>query len=289
MAPIHATDYLASPGSTVDLASLATLSRIAAHGKKALRAQLRKRVRRFGVLQEALYAESRQALLLIFQGMDAAGKDSTIKYVTTGVNPQGFRVSNFQRPTRKDIEHSYLRRHWLALPERGRIGIFNRSHYEEVVTLRVHPELLAQRKLPPQPAGPGFWRQRLVDIAAFEAHLAANGTAVAKFFLNVSKAEQKRRLLRRLNNPTKLWKFDAADLEARQRWDDYRRAYEAAFAATSTPNAPWYIVPADDKPAMRVIVASIIVETLAAMQPRYPAPDDAQRARVAAARAALGC
>ena len=168
----------------------------------------------------------------------ASGKDSAIKWVTSGVNPQGFRVSSFTRPTSQEIEHTWLHRHWLTLPERGRIGIFNRSHYEEVVTLRVHPEFLAARKLPPRPVDETFWDERLADIVAFERHLASNGTTVLKFYLNVSRAEQKRRLSDRLRNPEKHWKFDPSDLEARKRWDAYQRAYEAAFQATSTPTAP---------------------------------------------------
>ena len=271
----------------MSLGSLPTTPNFARRGKSTLREMLDKYVSRFGELQEAMYAESRQALLLVFQGMDASGKDSTIKHVTTGVNPQGFRVSNFRQPTYKDMEYSYLHRHWMTLPERGRIGIFNRSHYEEVVTLRVNPELLAGRKLPPRPVDEGFWAERLHDIAAFEGHLAGNGTTIVKFFLNISKKEQRARLLERLNDPTKLWKFDPSDLEARARWDDYQQAYESAFEATSTKQAPWYVIPGDSKPAMRVIVAAIIVETLAAMKPRYPEPDPAALRSIKAARKAL--
>ena len=249
---------------------------------------LAKQVARFAELQEMMYAESRQAMLLVFQGMDASGKDSTIKHVTTGVNPQGFRVSNFRQPTYKDMEYSYLHRHWTTLPERGRIGIFNRSHYEEVVTLRVNPDLLAGRKLPPRPIDDAFWEERLRDIVAFERHLVRNGTTIVKLFLNVSKREQKERLLERLNDPTKHWKYDPRDLEARSRWNDYQHAYESAFDATSTKQAPWYIVPGDNKPAMRVIVASIIVETLARMKPRYPEPDAALIQSIRSARKALG-
>ena len=244
-------------------------------------------VARFAELQEAMYAESRQALLLVFQGMDASGKDSTIKHVTTGVNPQGFRVSNFRQPTYKDMEYSYLHRHWMTLPERGRIGIFNRSHYEEVVTLRVNPDLLAGRRLPPRRIDDAFWEERLRDIVAFERHLVGNGTTIVKFFLNISRKEQRERLLDRLNDPTKHWKFDPADLEARSRWNDYLKAYESAFAVTSTKQAPWYVVPGDNKPAMRVIVAAIIVEALAGMKPRYPEPDAALLRAIKTARKAL--
>ena len=266
--------YRIAPGETVDLAALPTLPACAALGDKKLRLALRKRVRRFSSLQERLYAENSRTLLLVFQGMDAAGKDSTIKHVTSGVNPQGVRVANFSRPTSKELEHSWLQRHWPALPGRGHIGIFNRSHYEEAVTLRVHPELLRARKLPPQPVNDAFWRQRLRDMAAFEHHLGRNGTRIVKFFLNVSKQEQRRRLISRLNDPAKNWKFDPSDLAARSRWDDYHRAYEAAFAQTSTPEAPWYVVPADHKPAMRLIVATVVVETLKAINPEFPKPDE---------------
>jgi len=271
----------------VDLDKLPTLPTIAQRGKSSLREMLETHVARFAELQEAMYAESRQALLLVFQGMDASGKDSTIKHVTTGVNPQGFRVSNFRQPTYKDMEYSYLHRHWMTLPERGRIGIFNRSHYEEVVTLRVNPDLLAGRKLPPRRIDDAFWEERLRDIVAFERHLGRNGTTIVKFFLNISKKEQRERLLQRLNDPTKHWKFDPTDLEARSRWDDYLTAYESAFAVTSTKQAPWYVIPGDNKPAMRVIVAAIIVETLAAMKPRYPEPDATLLRAIKSARKAL--
>lgn len=285
---INSADYRIAPGERVDLEALPTLPACAALSRKKLRAGLRKRVRRFSALQERLYAQSSRALLLVFQGMDAAGKDSTIKHVTSGVNPQGFRVTNFSRPSGKELEYSWLQRHWPPLPERGRIGIFNRSHYEEAVTLRVHPELLGARKLPPRPVDDAFWQERLRHIVAFEEHLAANGTGVVKFFLNVSRQEQKRRLLDRLHDPAKNWKFDPSDLAARSRWDDYHRAYEAAFASTSTASAPWYVVPADDKPAMRLIVATIVVEALAAMDPQFPEPDARLLQEIAKAKIHLG-
>ena len=285
---VAAEDYRVPEGAAPDLAALPTRSPLAALGNKKLRTMLQGQVTRFAALQERLYAESRRALLLVFQGMDAAGKDSTIKHVTSGVNPQGFRVANFTRPTFKEMEYSWLQRHWPALPERGRIGIFNRSHYEEAVTLRVFPDLLAARKLPPQPVDDNFWQERLRDIVAFERHLARNGTTLAKFFLHVSKKEQKKRLLGRLNDPAKNWKFDPSDLVARARWNEYQHAYEAAFGATSTKEAPWFVVPADHKGAMRVIVAAIVIDTLAAMAPRFPKPDPKLLEDIAAARQALG-
>ena len=284
--------FRARVGTPVRLPDRATLAPTVKLSNKALRAALAaalaKKVRRFAALQARLYAQSSQALLLVFQGMDAAGKDSTIKHVTSGVNPQGFRVTNFSRPTGMELRHSWLQRHWSTLPEQGRIGIFNRSHYEEAVTLRVHPEWLAHRKIPNKSVDAAFWTQRLRDIAAFEAHLARNGTHVVKFFLNVSKAEQKRRLLERLNNPAKNWKFDPSDLAARARWDDYHRAYELAFAHTSTAYAPWYIIPADHKPTMRLIVATVVVEALAKMAPRFPEPDERLRAEIIKAKSSLG-
>ena len=279
--------YRLRPGASVHLSALPTLPPIATLGKRRLKQALKAQVRRFSKLQELLYAEDRRGLLLVFQGMDAAGKDSAIKRVTSGVNPQGFRVTNFRSPTSQEVKYTWLHRHWLALPERGRIGIFNRSHYEEVVTLRVHPEFLAARKLPARPADDAFWAERLADIVAYERHLTNNGMAVAKFFLNVSPDEQKQRLADRLRNPKKHWKFDASDLEARQLWGPYRAAYEAAFEATSAANAPWYIIPADSKPAARVILATIIVETLAAMEPRFPDADDALAHDIATLRRAL--
>ena len=260
-------------GTQVRLAALPTHPPIVASSAKKLRKALGDTVRRFSTLQERLYAENGRALLLVFQGMDAAGKDSTIKHVTSGVNPQGFRITNFTRPTAMELQHSWLQRHWPPLPERGRIGIFNRSHYEEAVTLRVHPDWLSARKVPSAQVNDAFWHDRLRDIMAFEAHLARNGTQIVKFFLNVSKDEQKKRLMARLNDPAKNWKFDPSDLAARRYWDAYQHAYDMALSRTSTPKTPWYIVPADHKPTMRLIVATIVVEALTAMAPRFPEPD----------------
>src|SRR4051794_8549552 len=197
--------------------------------------------------QELLWASDTNALLLVFQAMDAAGKDSTIKHVMSGVNPQGVHVVSFGRPSGEELDHTFLWRISNALPERGRIGIFNRSHYEEVVALRVHPEWLEAQKLPPGDRGAGFWDDRYDDLNAFEHHLARNGTKVVKFFLHVSKAEQKRRFMARLDNPDKQWKFKAGDVAVRAHWDAYMQAYEDAVTATSTAWAPWYVLPADDK------------------------------------------
>ena len=282
--PVDTAEYRLAPYADIRLADRPTLAACAALPKRELRAKLRRMVERFSTLQEHLYAESRRALLLVFQGMDAAGKDSTIKNVTSGVNPQGFRITNFRPPTELELRHTWLQRHWSTLPEHGRIGIFNRSHYEEVVTLRVQPELLRARKLTPSAANADFWERRLEDIAAFERHLATNGTRIVKCFLHVSKNEQERRLLARLNDPAKNWKFDPSDLAARDRWEEYAQAYEAAFHATSTEDAPWYVVPADNKPAMRLIIATVVVETLAAMAPSFPQPDSRLRTEIAKAK-----
>ena len=284
---IHPDNYRVHADAALDLAAVPTRPALAVVGNKKLRAMLGAQVTKFAALQERLYAESRRALLLVFQGMDAAGKDSTVKHVTSGVNPQGFRITNFTRPTFKEMEYSWLQRHWPALPERGRIGIFNRSHYEEAVTLRVFPDLLAARKLPLRKVDDSFWQERLRDILAFERHLVRNGTTVVKFFLHVSKKEQKKRLLGRLRDPAKNWKFDPADMVARGRWDDYQRAYQAAFDATSTPETPWYVVPADHKGAMRAIVATIVVHALTGMAPRFPTPDANLRREIVAARKVL--
>lgn len=284
--PVNIDEHRIEPATVVDLFALPTRSALAERRPGALKRMLRKRVKRLASLQEKLYAERRRALLLVFQGMDAAGKDSNIKYVTSGVNPQGFLVTNFGPPSSEELRHSWLQRHWEALPGRGSIGIFNRSHYEEVVTLRAQPDLLARRNLPTQQIDESFWQQRFDDIVNFEEHLSSDGTAVIKFFLHISKEEQRRRLRRRLDKPAKYWKFDPSDLRARSLWDDYQHAYAAAIAATSTAAAPWYVIPADSKPAARVLVASIIVATLKAMAPSFP-PPIATEQELEAARASL--
>ena len=248
---------------------------------------LRERVRTLGELQQKLYAEHRLSVLLVFQGMDAAGKDSTIKHVTSGVNSQGFQVYNFRQPTYKDIEHNYLWRYWRAVPERGRIGIFNRSHYEEVLVVRVRPEILEARRLIQKNFHERFWRNRFHEIRSLERHLGENGTKVVKFFLNLSKDEQKKRLQRRLEDPEKYWKFDPSDIEERRLWDSYLHAYQDAIAATHTEQAPWYLVPADDKGAMRAVVAAIITAELAALDPKFPEPTAEQLAKINWAREQL--
>ncbi len=244
-----------------------------AHPKR----ELRKRIKRLRELQRKLYAQDRWSVLLVFQAMDAAGKDGTIRAVMSGINPAGCQVYSFKRPTPQEIDHDFLWRTTLRLPERGRIGIFNRSYYEEVLVVRVHPEILAGQRLPFQPAGDEVWRQRFESIADHEKHLARNGTAILKFWLNVSKAEQRARFLDRIDEPEKNWKFEKQDLAEREHWDAYMHAYEDALNATSRPWAPWYAIPADDKASMRLAVADTLVRALESLQLAYPAVNEAQR------------
>jgi PPK2 family polyphosphate:nucleotide phosphotransferase len=215
--------------------------------------------------QDMLYAQDRWALLLIFQAMDAAGKDGTIKHVMSGVNPQGVQVYSFKAPSPEELDHDYLWRSMRALPERGRIGIFNRSYYEEVLVARVHPEILERQKLPPQLVTKRVWDERYEDIRSFERYLGRNGVVIRKFFLHVSKGEQKRRFMSRLDEPEKNWKFSANDVAERRHWKDYQRAYEDAIRETATEEAPWYVVPADHKWFTRLVVAGAIVEALAGL------------------------
>jgi len=238
-------------------------------------------------VQDLLYADDRYSLLLIFQAMDAAGKDGTIKHVMSGVNPQGCSVHSFKQPSAEELDHDFLWRFATRLPARGMIGIFNRSYYENVLVEKVHPEFLAASKLPDGKRGKDFWQGRYDDINGFERHLARNGTLVVKFFLNVSKDEQRARFLARLSEPEKNWKFSANDIAERARWDDYQRAFQDAIAATSTPWAPWYVIPADRKWAMRIAVSDIIVTTLRSLEMGYPEVTDVQRTRMAAAKAEL--
>lgn len=237
--------------------------------------------------QDLLYADDRYSLLLVFQAMDAAGKDSTIKHVMSGVNPQGCNVTSFKKPSDEELDHDFLWRCNKALPPRGNIGIFNRSYYEEVLVTKVHPQILDNQRLPVTARGKAFWQARYSDINAFERHLVRNGTVILKFFLNVSKAEQRNRFLARLDTPEKNWKFSAADIRERARWDDYQTAYQEAINATSTPWAPWWVIPADRKWAMRAAVSDIVTSTIKGLDLRYPELSDAQREELAAARAEL--
>jgi len=237
--------------------------------------------------QERLYADDRHSLLLVFQAMDAAGKDGTIKHVMSGVNPAGTQVTSFKAPSAEELDHDFLWRVARALPERGRVGIFNRSHYEEVLVVRVHPEYLDGQRLPSDTRGEELWRQRYESINGFERHLARNGTVIVKFFLNVSKREQRQRFLDRLDDADKTWKFNSGDVAERGHWDEYMTAYEDALSATSTEWAPWYVIPADRKPVMRALVANVVARTVDGMDLRFPEVPDEERAALAQARARL--
>jgi len=238
-------------------------------------------------MQDSLYADDRYALLLILQAMDAAGKDGTIEHVMSGVNPQGCQVFSFKQPSAEELDHNFLWRCMKSLPECGRIGIFNRSYYEDVLVVRVHSEWLDKQQLPPGKRGKSFWEERYDDINAFERHLVRNGTIVLKFFLNVSKQEQKRRFLERLDRPEKNWKFSVADVNERHYWDDYMKAYQSALSATSTDWAPWYIVPADHKWVTRAVVADIVTSALRKLDLHYPKMTEEQRQALAEARRLL--
>jgi PPK2 family polyphosphate:nucleotide phosphotransferase len=238
-------------------------------------------------MQDMLYAQDRWAVLLIFQAMDAAGKDGAIKHVMSGVNPQGCEVYSFKAPNAHELDHDYLWRTHLRIPERGRIGIFNRSYYEDVLVVRVHPELLQHQKLPPRCVDKDVWGDRYKDIRSFERYLARNGVAICKFFLHVSRDEQKRRFLERLEQPEKNWKFSANDVRERPYWKDYMRAYEDAIRETAAEHAPWYVVPADNKWFTRITVAAAIITTLASLDLHYPTVSKAKRKELAAARRAL--
>jgi PPK2 family polyphosphate:nucleotide phosphotransferase len=248
---------------------------------------LKEGVEMLAELQDMLYAQDRWSVLLIFQAMDAAGKDGTIKHVMSGVNPQGVQVFSFKAPSAEDLDHDFMWRCQRCVPERGRIGIFNRSYYEEVLVAKVHPEILERQKLPPELVTKRIWDERCEDIRNIERYLARNGTLIRKFFLHVSKGEQKRRFLARLDEPEKNWKFSANDVAERRHWKDYQRAYEDAIRATATPEAPWYVVPADNKWFTRLVVAAAIVDALAGLGLHYPKVTAAQRKALAAARREL--
>jgi len=238
-------------------------------------------------LQQTLYAQDRWGLLLIFQGMDAAGKDGVIKHVMSGVNPQGCDVWSFKQPSAEELDHDYLWRCHKVVPERGKIGIFNRSYYEEVLVVRVHPELLKNEKLPPSLVTKDIWKERFQDIHSFERYLTRNGIVVRKFYLNLSKKEQKKRFLERLDHPDKNWKFSASDVHERAYWKDYMKAYEDMIINTASKHAPWHVIPADQKWFTRAAVAAVIVETLEDLKLEYPKVDPATRKELQAARALL--
>ncbi|WP_026072467.1 polyphosphate kinase 2 family protein [Nodosilinea nodulosa] len=255
--------------------------------KKQAKALLQQGVEELARYQDMLYAQNTYALLVIFQAMDAAGKDSTIKHVMSGINPQGCQVYSFKQPSAEELDHDYLWRSFKALPERGNIGIFNRSHYEEVLVVRVRPDLLAQQQLPASTRGDHIWQQRFEEINNFEKYLVNNGIVVMKFFLNVSKEEQKNRFLDRIDRPEKNWKFSLADVKERGRWEAYMAAYEDALTHTSTDWAPWHVIPADNKWFMRLTVASFIKAKLKSLNLAYPELEENHLERLKEARILL--
>jgi len=248
---------------------------------------LQEGINALAALQDMLYAQDKWAVLLIFQAMDAAGKDGAIKHVMSGVNPQGCQVFSFKSPSADDLDHDYLWRCIKCLPNRGHIGIFNRSYYEETLVIRVHPELLAKQKIPPSLVTKHIWEERFQDIRSFERYLSRNGIAVVKFFLNLSEDEQKRRFLERADSPDKNWKFSASDMAEREFWDEYQSAYEEMIRKTASKENPWYVVPADNKWFSRVMVAAAVIDTLARLDLAYPRVDQAKLSEIASARKAL--
>ena len=257
------------------------------HSKEHAEEALLQGVARTVELQDMLYAQDNWAVLLIFQGMDAAGKDGVISHVMSGVNPQGCQVYSFKVPTETELQHDFLWRTTCSLPERGHIGIFNRSYYEEVLVVRVHPEILKSQKTPPSLVTKRIWDERFEDICSFERHMTRSGTVIRKFFLNLSKKEQKRRFLERLEEPEKNWKFSAADIRERKYWDDYQDAYEDMIRNTATEDAPWYVVPADNKWFTRLVVSMVLVDTLESLDLSYPKVDPKKRKELEAAKKIL--
>ncbi len=256
-------------------------------GKESAKVKLQEGIEYLSKLQNVLYAQNTYGVLIIFQAMDAAGKDSTIKHVMSGVNPQGCQVYNFKTPTDEDLDHDYLWRYSRCTPERGRIGIFNRSYYEEVLITRVHPEILARQQLPNIPKKEKLWEQRFEEINQFEKYLNNNGVIVLKFFLNISKSEQKKRFFDRINTPEKNWKFTMSDIEERQYWNDYQAVYEDVFNKTSTDVAPWYIIPANHKWYTRLVVGEIINQRLSELNLAYPGVSQEHQALLKTARMTL--
>ena len=267
---IKSDDFRVREGKDVNLKKWPTRVKPYYKSEKQLRKILRDRVEEMSDLQNVLYASNQYAVLFIFQAMDAAGKDSAIKHVMSGVNPQGCQVFSFKHPSLEELDHDFLWRTTRSLPERGRIGIFNRSYYEEVLIVRVHPELLRAEGVPDGAAGDKIWQGRYRSIHDLEAHLHRNGTRIVKFFLHLSKEEQRKRFLARIDEPDKNWKFSLADVEERKLWKDYMKAYEACLGATSTRQSPWYVVPADDKKNTRMIISQIILDTMRGLKMEYP-------------------
>jgi PPK2 family polyphosphate:nucleotide phosphotransferase len=282
IAPYRITDGSKFRLSRIDPADIAGIE-----DKKQAQELLERGIVDLAEMQEKLYAQDRWGVLLIFQAMDAAGKDGTIKHVMSGINPQGCQVFSFKAPSPEDLDHDFLWRTTKCLPERGRIGIFNRSYYEEVLVVRVHPELLARQRLPSRLVGDEIWRQRFEDIAAFERYLARNGYLILKFFLHVSRDEQKKRFLERIERPEKNWKFSVADAREREHWDRYMEAYEDMIRHTAAEDAPWFVVPADHKWFTRLAVAAAIHDAMGRLDLAFPKVDAAKKRELAAARATL--
>lgn len=289
---IDSAEFLVRQGDTVDLARRPTTLAPLCKSDKHCAARLQKHVWRLSAHQELLYADNRQALLLVFQAMDAAGKDGAIQHVMSGVNPQGCQVFSFKHPSEAELQHDFLWRTTRDLPERGRIGIFNRSYYEEVLIVRVHRNILRSEGLPASPLGAkrdddDIWQGRYRSIVDLERHLHCNGTRIIKFFLHLSKDEQRKRFIERIDDPQKNWKFSAADVQERKFWPHYMTAYEQCLSATSTSDSPWYVVPADDKNNSRLIVSQILLDTFASMRLAYPKAGAARVMELKAARAEL--
>ena len=285
---IHAKDFRVTPGKTVKLEEWPTIVEPFYKSKKRYQKQLRENVEELSTLQQLQYASNRYALLLIFQGMDASGKDGAIRHVMSGVNPEGCEVFSFKQPSAEELQHDFLWRTTCRLPERGRIGIFNRSYYEEVLIVRVHPEILLSQGLPNELCeDKDIWKKRYRSIVDLEEHLYNNGTRIIKFFLHLSQEEQRKRFLERIDEPDKNWKFSLADMHEREYWSDYMKAYEACLKGTSTRHAPWYVVPADDKENARLIISQTIIDTLSELKMAYPKVTAARQQELKAIRKQL--
>jgi PPK2 family polyphosphate:nucleotide phosphotransferase len=285
---IKSSDFRVEPGKTVELEKWPTLVRSSYRTERQYRDMLNAHVADLSAQQQVLYASNRYALLIIFQAMDAAGKDGAIAHVMSGVNPQGCRVSTFKQPSAEELKHDFLWRTTHELPERGQIGIFNRSYYEEVLIVRVHPQLLRAGGLPDELLDEKkIWRDRFRSIVDLERHLARNGTRIVKFFLHLSKEEQRKRFIKRIETPDKNWKFSSADIAERRYWKQYMKAYEKCLGATSTKDAPWYIIPADDKPNTRLIVSRILLDALEGLGLSYPKSSAGRRRELRSLRKQL--
>jgi PPK2 family polyphosphate:nucleotide phosphotransferase len=285
---IRAKEFRVPHKASIDLGSWPTQVKPVYSSKEDYERQLSHHVDELSARQQLLYASNEYAVLLIFQGMDSAGKDGAIKHVMSGVNPQGCQVFSFKHPSVAELQHDFLWRTTQHLPERGRIGIFNRSYYEEVLIARVHPEILRSERIPGLPhREKDIWRDRYRSIVDLETHLHANGTRIVKFFLHISREEQRKRFLERIDNPEKNWKFSAADLQERSYWKEYTKAYEACLGATSTAHAPWYVVPADDKENARLIVSNIVLDTMDSLKMSYPKTSASRKRELAQIRKQL--